>query len=252
VLVQGASFTVAGSLIATHVEVLPGLGASANQRADVDGIITTFASNTDFVVDGQHVTTDTNTNFVLHGATLGPNLEVDVQGQFNASGTLLAQKVEAKPHTSSLIAGTVGSVTPSSNTLSILGVNVTLNPSAELEDRSSQHVRMFRLTDVQVGDCVQVDGSESPPGTLNVSVLERENASSRSMLRGLVLNVAQPNFTVMGVTVSTNAQTKFIGTGGAATDGTTFFGLALNHIVQVTGTFANGVLAADQVRLENQ
>ena len=250
VIVQGT--TSKGAFLATRVEVLPGLGAAANQRADIDGIITTFTSNADFVVDGQHVTTDTSTNFVLHGATLGANLEVAVQGQFNASGTLMAQKVEAKPLTSSLIAGTVDSVTPSSNTLSILGATTTISTATELEDRSNQHVRMFRLTDVQVGDYVQVDGSEDPPGTLNVSVLERENAGVRSIVRGLALKVAQPSFTVLGVTVTTSAQTKFIGTGGAATDATTFFGLALNHIVQVSGTFANGVLTADQVRLEKQ
>ncbi len=252
VLVQGTALTSAGALVATHVEVLPGLGTATNQRANIDGIITTFTSSSDFVVDGQHVTTDANTNMTLHGATLGPNLEVDVQGQFNTSGTLLAQKVEAKPRSASLIAGTVDSVTSPSNTLTVLGVPITVGPAAELEDRSNQHVRMFRITDVKVGDYVQIDGSENPPGTLSVSLLERENAASRSMLRGLVLNVAQPNFTVLGVTVVTTAQTKFIGTGGSATDGTNFFGLALNHTVQVSGTFANGVFSADQVRLENQ
>src|SRR5581483_6342440 len=50
VVVQGTSLTSAGALLATHVEVLPGLGAAANQRANIDGIITTFTSSSDFVV----------------------------------------------------------------------------------------------------------------------------------------------------------------------------------------------------------
>lgn len=252
VLVHGSSLSSAGALLATRVEVLPGLGTTNNQRADIDGIITSFTSSSDFVVDGLHVTTDANTNFVLHGAALAANLEVDVQGQLNASGTLVAQKVQAKPQSSSLIAGAVDSVTPSSNTLSVLGATITIGPTVQLDDRSKQHVRMFRLTDVHVGDYVVVSGTESPPGTLMVSVLERQNGGAKSILRGVALNVAQPGFTVLGVSVTTTAQTKFIGFGGAATDSSTFFSQGLNQIVQVTGTFANGVLTADQVRLEKQ
>jgi hypothetical protein len=253
VLVHGGSLTSGGTLLATGIEVLPGLGTAANQRADVDGIISTFTSSTDFVVDGLHVTTDANTNFVLHGATLAANLEVDVQGQFNSSGTLVAQKVQAKPQSTSLVAGTVGSVTASSNTLTVLGVPVTVGSTVELDDRSNQHVRMFRLSDVNVGDYVTVDGSESPPGTLIVSVLQRlnGNGNTKSIARGVALNVSQPNFTVLGVSVTTTAQTTFIGFGGAATDGTTFFSQGQNHIVLVSGAFANGVLTADKVSLQS-
>jgi hypothetical protein len=252
VLVHGTSLTSAGVLLATRIEVLPGLGTANNQRADIDGIITTFTSSSDFVVDGLHVTTDANTTFVLHGAALAANLEVDVQGQFNASGALVAQKVQAKPQSSSLIAGAVDSATPSSNTLTVMGATLAIGPTVELDDRSGQHVRMFRLTDVRVGDYVQVSGTESPPGTLIVSVLERQNGGAKSILRGVALNLTQPGFTVLGVAVTTTAQTKFIGFGGAATDSSMFFSQGLNQIVLVSGTYANGSLTADQVRLEKQ
>jgi hypothetical protein len=250
--VQGTSLTSAGALLATSIEVLPGIGAVANSTADIEGIITTFTSNADFVVQGQHVATDANTQFISHGVTLAANVEVDVQGQFNASGTLQAQKVEAKAQSGSLVRGLVDSVTASSNTLSILGVSITVSASTELQDTSSQHVRQFRLTDVQVGDYVEADGAEGPPGTLSASVLEREssNGNKLSYLQGVALNVAQPNFTILGVTVATTAQTHFAGPGGSASGATTFFGQAANRVVKVSGTFSNGVLTADHVQIE--
>jgi hypothetical protein len=248
---QGATLGSAGALVASHVEVLPGLGTFANEHADIEGIITTFTSTSDFVIQGEHVTTDANTQFVLHGATLGANVEVDVQGQFNASGALQAKKVETRPQSTSLARGPVDSINASSGTLSVLGVSVATSASTELDDRSSQHVRQFRLTDVHVGDYVEVDGTESPPGTLNASIVERENANSTSSLQGVASNVARPSFTIFGVTVTTTSQTRFAGPGGAASGAATFFTQAANHVVKVSGTFSNGALTAEQVQIEH-
>ena len=249
VQVQGAGVGSAGALLATHVEVLPGLGTSTNERADIDGIITTFTSSADFVVQGAHVTTAANTQFVLHGVTLGANIEVDVQGQFNSSGMLQATKVETRPRSASLVRGLVESVS-ASGSLSILGVSIVTSASTELEDRSNQHVRQFRLSDLHVGDYVEVDGTEGPPGTLAAAILERENTNPRSYLQGIAGSVAQPSFTVLGVPVTTTSQTRFAGPGGAASGAATFFAQAANRIVKVSGAFSNGVLTADQVQIE--
>src|SRR5262249_9428646 len=95
---------------ATHVEVLPGVGTSTNQYADLEGIITSFTSDSDFVLLGQHVATSSSTTLVLHGLTLAAGVEVNVKGKFDASGVLQAQKVQAKPFSASLVAGAVASV----------------------------------------------------------------------------------------------------------------------------------------------
>ena len=248
--VQGTTLTSAGALLATHLEVLPTLGATANERADLEGIITSFTSTASFVLQGQQVTTDANTQFVLHGITLGLNVEVEVDGTFNASGMLLAKKVEVRPQSASLVRGLVDSVNAASNTLSVLGVNVTTSASTEFDDKSKQHVRLFRLTDLNAGDYVEIHGTENPPGTLSASILERDNVGNRSYLLGTALNVAEPNFTVLGVTVTTNAQTHFAGPGGSANGAATFFSQAANHVVTVRGTFSAGVLTADQVQIE--
>ncbi len=250
VVVQGSSVSTGGTLHATHIEVLPRLGVGANARGEIDGIITSFVSNADFVVDGQHVTTNAATDFLLHNTTLSQNIEVDVQGQFDSSGSLVAQKVEVRPQSLSVVSGVVDSVTAASNTLTILGVTITTGTSTEFDDRSNLHIRMFRLSDVQVGDYVEVDGTESTSGALTASVLERHNSNNpKPLLQGVAQNLAQPNFTVLGVTVVTTVQTKFADAGGAATDAAHFFSQAANHIVQVSGTFGTSTLAADKVRI---
>ena len=247
---QGTTLTSTGVFVATHVDVLQGLGTTANQRLDIDGIITSFTSTTNFALLGQSVTTDANTQFVLHSVTLGPDVEVDVQGTVNASGTLVAKKVEVRPQSPGLVRGLVDSVTAASNMASVLGVNVTTSASTELDDKSSQHVKLFRLTDLRAGDYVEVHGAEGQPGTLSASTLGRDNAENRSYLQGTALNVAAPSLTVLGVTVTTSAQTHFEGPGGTASGAATFFAQAANHIVKVRGSFSAGVLTADQVRIE--
>jgi hypothetical protein len=246
--VQGTTLTSAGVLVATHVEVLPGLGATANERLDIDGIITSFTSTANFTLQGQSVTTDANTQFVLHGVSPGLGVEVDVQGTINASGTLVAKKVEAKAKSLSLVRGLVDSVT--GNTVSVLGVSITTSASTELNDKSSQHVKQFRLTDLRTGDYVEVHGTEGQPGTLSASTLERDNNENRSYLQGTAQNVGAANLTVLGVTVTTNAQTHFEGPGGTASGSVAFFSQAANHVVKVRGSFSGGVLTADQARIE--
>src|SRR6266702_5631525 len=134
VVAQGTTLASTGALVATRVEVLQGLGTTPNERLDIDGIITSFTSTTSFVLQGQGVTTDANTQFVLHGVALGLNVEVDVQGTVNASGTLVAKKVELRPQSLGLVRGIVDSVAAASNTVSVLGVTVTTSASTELDD----------------------------------------------------------------------------------------------------------------------
>ncbi|MDB6088027.1 MAG: hypothetical protein JWN85_811 [Gammaproteobacteria bacterium] len=247
VAVQAASLTSAGELQATRIEAQPVVGATANQHADIDGIVTSYTSSENFILQGQQITTDANTKVVLHGSSLGVNVEVDVQGMFNAAGVLLAQKVEIRPNSASLLRGLVDSVTVATNTLSVLGVNVTTGGSTAFEDKSRQHLRPFGLADLRVGDYVEVHGRENPPGTLEAGTFERDNAENRSYLQGVVLNAAEPNLTVLGVTVVTTAQTHFA---GAATSAANFFSQAAGRIVKARGTFSGGVLTADQVQLE--
>jgi hypothetical protein len=249
VLVHGSSVSNSSTLLAAHVEVLPGIGASANQFADVKGIITKFTSASDFVVLGQRVATSSTTALVLHGLTLAAGVEVEVKGKFDAAGVLQAQKVQATPFSASLVSGLVDSVSASGNTLSVMGVTITTSDTTTFDDHSSQHVKTFRLSDLHAGDYVLVSGTESTPGTLDAAALTRRNVANQLYLQGTASNVAVPNFTILGETITTNAQTKYQGVGGGASAATTFFSEASNHVVHVSVSNSGGVLTATAVQI---
>ena len=99
-LAEGAIVTVEGlapspndSLVATTVEVFAGLGHDG-ERGDLEGIITAFASSSDFEVNGQPFLADSKTVYVLHAGELTGDVLVRVKGNFNSAGILLADKIQ--------------------------------------------------------------------------------------------------------------------------------------------------------------
>src|SRR5438105_4051939 len=134
--VEGSGFSASGALQAAAVEVAPAAGGTPNSQGEVEGIITSFTSNADFMINGLHVTTDASTQFTLNGATLGVNARVAVEGSFDSSGNLVAATLEALPEGAALVRGVVQALLPASGTLTVLGVTVTTDPRTK---RSEEH-----------------------------------------------------------------------------------------------------------------
>jgi hypothetical protein len=104
-LVNGGTATVrandspAGAVLyASRVQVSSGLGGTAHERGQLEGLITSMSSVESFTVAGQSVQTTAGTHFILHGQTLAPNLAVRIQGTFTDAGVLLADKVQVRSH----------------------------------------------------------------------------------------------------------------------------------------------------------
>lgn len=251
VIVRGNSVNGSGALVATRVQVV-GSGVTANENGRIEGLITSYTSNADFSVNGLRVITDASTQFALQGLTLGVDLPVKVRGTFNASGALLAARVEAKLNNSGSIRGPVDAASATNNTLTVLGVTVTTTNATSFEDRSEQRIRQFRLSDVRVGDYVEVRGvTGASGGGLGATLVERDRPDDGVRVQGVPRDVAEPNFTVLGVQVMTTAQTRFIGAGGQAKARELFFAEPGTDLVEVRGTLTGGILVADRVRVRN-
>lgn len=251
VIAQGASLNTAGALIATRVKVVTGLGASANDQGGIEGLITSFTSNASFAVNGQQVSTNASTLVTPQGSTLGLDVRVKVHGTFDAAGVLVADKVEVRSQSLSLVRGVVETVASSAGMLRVLGVNVTTDASTSFEDKSSQHVRLFRLADVSVGDYIEVRGIADTSGTLSAVTVERQKPDDRVYLQGVARNVSAPTFSVLGVTVTTDAQTQYPGSAGPD-EPTQFFTNAANQIVRVRGMLVGNTVLADQAQIRQQ
>jgi hypothetical protein len=94
VVARGAQPASDGTLVAKQVEVLPAAGGPPGTEGHIDGIITSFSSNTYFSVGGQPVATSADTKLLLK-EPLGLDVAVKVTGTFDANGVLIASKVKS-------------------------------------------------------------------------------------------------------------------------------------------------------------
>jgi hypothetical protein len=249
--VKGSALNSAGALVATSIERRDFESGSGAFQREVEGLITRYVSATDFDVAGRKVTTTATTSFQNGtAADLTLNAKVEAEGTIDAAGVLVAVKIEFKRGNNAGLAGIVDNVSADSSglggTLTVLGVTVTVDNTTRIEDKSDARIEMFRLSNVQVGDYVEIRGTETAPLKLTASRLERKRPGSSSWVRGTVRELVSPNMTVLGVPVSTSASTRF-----EEISATTFFANAAGRVVKARGTETTNQIAATQIEFED-
>ena len=247
---KGSTLGAAGELIATELEFKGNdLDFDDIDEAEIEGLITRFVSATDFDVNGIPVTTNASTEF--EGGTsadLALGVRVEVEGDIDGAGVLVADEVEFEREGTIRIGAIVEAV--QANQLTLLGIDVTVNSGTEFEDQSSQDVQDFELGDVSVGDYVEVRGFEDM-GSLIATRLERDEDPNEVSLRGFVDAVNDPEFTILGVTIRTDGNTEFEDDNDQTISASDFFNQALGSLVEAEGENQGGVIIADEVELED-
>ena len=95
VVVRAASTAPSGALLASEVRRADDEDAQPGHEAEVEGLITRFVSATDFDVGGRPATTTTATTYDGGRASaLALNVKVEVEGSVNASGVIVATRIE--------------------------------------------------------------------------------------------------------------------------------------------------------------
>jgi hypothetical protein len=241
---------VNGVLVATRIEKESGGAAgNADEQADYEGLITSFVSATDFSVAGQHVTTTASTAYEGGTASnLALDVPVEVEGRFNASGVIVATKVQFRRGSDTEFSGRVDSVNAAGNSLVVFGVTIRVNSLTRFEDHSGADVQQFSLP-------------TSPSATTwsrrlqrrqgSVAKLERDDTQGEVQLEGTAQNVAAPNFTVGSVAVTTDGNTEFRDINGVTISAAAFFQAAPGRQVKARGTLAGNVVLATRAELED-
>ncbi len=244
VQIATASGRSTGTLFATRVTLLAGASGGSGTRGDIDGDVTRFASTTDFDVDGTRVTTNAQTLFQNGSASqLAAGVEISVQGDFDATGTLVAGSVQFARSAPILVKGSVDAVDPSTNTLTVLGISVATSATTRFEDQSAAPVSPFNLGAVAVGDFVEIHGSLTSANAVAASLLTREEPGGETELRGQATSVAAPSLTLLGVSALTGANTRFSNSAETTITSAQFFaGAAAGATVDLQGVFVGGVL----------
>ncbi len=239
-----------GELIATEVEFKGDDLGEDGDEAEVEGYITVFTSATDFEVEGLRVMTTAQTVYE-NGARgdLALNRKIEVEGDINAEGVLVADSVEFKLNGDLRIESLVEDV--QSDRLTMLGITIVVNAATRYEDDSQARLDVFNLSHLRVGDYVEIRAYDDQ-GTITATLLERDDFDGTVALRGLVDNVADPFFEILGVTIATNIATEFTDNDGATTlSAAEFFTRALGRLVEASGVLNGSIIEAEEVEFED-
>lgn len=245
---KGNTLGAAGELIATEVELEDG-GFDDADDVELEGLITRFDSVADFDVAGIPVTTNGSTVFEDGtSANLALNVRIEVEGSIDGAGVLVADKIDFEEDGVLRVTANVEAV--QGDQLTVLGITITTTVETEFEDDSDADLRPFGIGDINVGDYLEVRGFDSA-GDFIATRVERDDDDTDIELRGFVEDVNDPEFTILGVTVETNAGTQFEDINDAPIGAADFFSQANGSLVDVDGTLNNGRLIAEEVELED-
>jgi len=252
---KGTTVNTAGELVASSVQFKTDTARpGANTEAEIEGLITRFASATDFDVAGKPVTTSATTRYENGtAADLALNVKVEAEGQTNANGVLVATKVQFKRQASARVEAAIDSVDRANNRFVVMGIAVTVNSTTRYEDKSDAHITNFNLANLNVGDYVEVRGAELPAGSNSITAnsVERRRLENEVEVRGTVDSVNRPALSILGVAIQTNSATQYEDTDDMPISADAFFAAASGRIVAAKGTFSSGVLTAREVELES-
>ena len=206
-------------------------------NAEVEGVITNFASLASFRVGDQSV--NASSAQILGGTTadLLNGVKVEAEGSL-VNGILIATKIQIKSNGVRL-QGVVDSVSGAS--FNVLGI--TINTVTGTENSFGT---------VTPGSRVRVEGSKSGDKQINATKISNPSGGgTRTELRGpLDANPVAPNFSILGVTVETSGSTVF--NSGATNSATFFSNTKKDQIVKARGAEnTDNVITADEVENEN-
>jgi len=248
----GSTLTTTGTLTATRLELRTGKGlkGDVDGAGEIEGLITRFASATDFDVGGRPVSTSATTTFDGGSAAdLALDLKVEAEGTVDAAGVLVATRIRIEHAATQRILAEVDAVDATGGTVTLLGIQVSVGAMTRFEDHGPGHVSTFSLADVHTGDWLEVRGSETPAGSHHLAAtrLERRTQQPAVRLAGPVGSAAPPNLAILGVTVATTATTQFRDATGATVTAVAFFAAGpVGQVVGVTGSWDGTTLTATE------
>jgi hypothetical protein len=246
-----AASTLRAALLTAQSEVPTG---SNGAGGSVHGAVTRFGSASDFDVGGQTVATTSTTTYQSGVSTdVGPDVEVEVSGTYDSAGVLNATKVALVPAANVRVVGPVSAIDTAGRTLTVAGITLGTTTETRWDDRSATLLRTFGFANLQAGDWVVVRGVPAGGTSATGRVVERWTQPSPALveLQDVAASVANPQFTLTGVTVSAVGAT-FTDVNGASLTPAAFFAQAASRLVRARGTLsASGTLIATAVALRD-
>lgn len=244
--VKGTAYACGGAtdtLTATKIELEPaGAGAiTSGVHAEIEGFITELVGG-GFKIGSQQIATQAGTLYLpddFSAADILVGAKVEAEGTF-ANGVLTASKISFRQNVK--LESTVAS--GNSVSFSLLGL-----PGIVVKTNSATDFRNGIV--IAPGVHLRVRGIEGPGNTVLATRIEPQGGST-VFLQGPVDTVANPNLTILGITVDTSPINVFQDVNDNLIARATFFSsVQPGTLVKIKGDWTGAVVTWDEVELED-
>lgn len=252
------------SLQASQIQRVATEFAATIKSASIEGYITRFNSVTDFDVAGINITTNSQTRYDNGEAkNLAESIRVEVKGNIDSAGKLLATEIEFERKINHKLEGTVSSITLNNTsgsgiatgTLQVDGISIRTTLGTRYEDKGSSRIKRFNLSSLQPGDLVEVTGYSSDLGFIATKI-EREEPATNELrereVEGIVTSISGDSFTLFGRKIVTDVDTRYRSADGKPMSAAIFFMTALGKRVEVKGTPLGVDLLATDIEFDEE
>ena len=251
--VKSTEAPVGNMLNASKVEIegdgKKGVDGHEGDKFELEGVVGSVISTTEFVLTGQTVLIDNGTEFENgSAATIAVDAKLEVEGTLNADGKLVADEVEFRHESSIEIKAKLQSIDATAGTITVLDQTVSVNSLTLMIGKSELCtmsfpatctivlVHDFSLSKLKVGDVVELHIAMEN-GKLIATKLEHDDSIVDIMevtLEGPVTAISGTQVTIAGVKVELGV---LLGTRT----------VVIGDELEVSGVFANGLLTANKV-----
>lgn len=245
---------------ASHIQGLNKTIDSQTQQFEREGVITRFASASDFDVNGNKLITNVQTNFENGTAA---DLILGAQIEFKAvrSGSdWLATSISFEQDDDNRLEGAITAIELTSGgnliatgSIQIGSTLIKTNATTRYEDKGDSSLRRFGLANLMVGDYLRVTGFTQGNDFIATKIERRkfENTGDEEFnFEGRISAVGLDSVTLFGKIIQLTESTELRNASGANINLSAFLAIALNQTVEVRGRVNAGVYTADKIEIE--
>lgn len=233
------------TLVATQVKMINAdnrhIQCKQGDDVELEGVVTAALNdNNVFMLNDQPVMVDDNTQYIngsISDILMGVKLEAE--GKVDADGNLVASYIKFRMEASAKMFAPVEAVNTDANTITVMGLEMQVSTLTRMHDQQGASMaawmRYFSLSNISVGDWVEVRYCKDANGNYVVIELKRENAPSDQVeqLMGTIDNVTPTGLVVSGINVVDDSGSGITFTAGQQ--------------VKIKGTYSNGILSATEI-----
>lgn len=253
----------AGELIATRVEYKGDrLDGIDGDHMEIEGFITDLTDQASFDVAHHPVSCGTGCTVTTEGApggTLALNVKVEVKGQLE-NDILVATSVDIRLGNAVRVTAVLEeavNVDGNGDAVSVvlLGITFDVDNRTRFEDKDGNAaIEIFKISDLSVGDYLEVRGQEDGSGGVFAVIVERDDIDTETILQGFVEvgGANKPTLSILGVTVQTDGATVFQNNDGTIIpdpDNGFWDVVGDGSLIKAKGTIVTGSLALPPVTL---